>query len=231
MDQHPAVAVPGKVDEIKCLFEKLPKVLETVVGGLELFVVDAGSKFVHWRFGGHVEDVADAESFKRFEIGGVPHVAEVEVGKDPRGRVVLDVLGVAHVRRRRKVRQPGIVNRLDAAPHQVVFAEVRMGHLEQPQASGQHDRFAAVFEQSVKNDEDGMAGRERLETVGRLVVDDDLLPGSLLEHLLALLGGGQVCQDGLALLQPLPVEPVAAVDVDGAADVVDVVRDERAAVD
>ena len=34
----------------------------------------------------------------------------------------------------------------------------------------------------------------------------DLFPAALLEHLLALLGGGQVGQARLTLLQPFPVE-------------------------
>ena len=71
-----------------------------------------------------------------------------------------------------------------------------------------------------------MRCRQRGEFLRAVVVDDDLLPVPLLEGLLALLGGGEVGEAGLALLQPLPVEPVAAVDVDGAPDVVDVVGDE-----
>ena len=71
-----------------------------------------------------------------------------------------------------------------------------------------------------------MAVGEGGEGLRAVIVHHHLLPVALLQGLLALLGGGEVGEAGLALLQPLPVEPVAAVDVDGAPDVVDVVGDE-----
>ena len=50
-------------------------------------------------------------------------------------------------------------------------------------------------------------------------------------YLFSFFGCGQVSQGGLAHLEAFPVEPVAAVDVDGPLDVTDVVSDERSAVD
>ena len=88
-----------------------------------------------------------------------------------------------------------------------------------------------VLDQSVQDQEQGVTGWQRLQTVGAFVVDKHFLPGAFLQKLFAVFGGSQISQCGLALLQPLPIKPVAAVDVDGAADMVDIVGDEGPAVD
>ena len=50
-------------------------------------------------------------------------------------------------------------------------------------------------------------------------------------YLFSFFGCGQVSQGRLAHLEAFPVEPVAAIDVDGPLDVTDVVSDERSTVD
>ena len=74
------------------------------------------------------------------------------------------------------------------------------------------------------------AGQTR-EVLTPVIVDNDVLPVPLLQRLLAFFGGGQVRQTGRALLESLPVESVAAVDVDGSLDMTDIVGDERSAVE
>lgn len=71
-----------------------------------------------------------------------------------------------------------------------------------------------------------MAYGNPLLVASRVVVYNHFAVGPFFEYFLALSRGGEVGQGGLSLLQPPSVEPVRAVDVDGAGDVVHVVAHE-----
>lgn len=87
-----------------------------------------------------------------------------------------------------------------------------------------------VLHERGKHQKERVRRRQTLEVGGAVVVDHDLLESALLEQVLALARRGEVGERRFALLQAPSVEAVGAVDVDGAADVVDVVRQEGAAI-
>ena len=113
----------------------------------------------------------------------------------------------------------------------MILAKVPVSHLKVSKTSEEHDGLPVVLHEGVQHEKEGVADGEFLQALGAVVVDDHLLPGPFLEEVLSFFGGSEVGEGGLALLEPLPIKAVAAVHVDGAADVVHVVGDERATVD
>lgn len=91
-------------------------------------------------------------------------------------------------------------------------------------------RFLVIVNQGRQHEQQRMAYGNPLLIAGRVVVYNHFAEGSFFEYFLALPRGGEVGQGGLSLLQPPPVEPVRAVDVDGPRDVVHVVAHEGPAV-
>lgn len=92
-------------------------------------------------------------------------------------------------------------------------------------------RFPIIVDESAKYKEERMLNGQVLEIGGAVVVDDDLAVVSASEYVLALPGGDEIGEGGLSELEPPSVESVRAVDIDGAANVVDVVDDERPTVE
>lgn len=76
-----------------------------------------------------------------------------------------------------------------------------------------------------------MLGRQMFQVVGAIVVHHNFPKLPLPEQLFALAGGREIGERGFAQLQPTPVEPIRAVDIDGAAHVIDVVQYKRSAVE
>ena len=63
-----------------------------------------------------------------------------------------------------------------------------------------------------------------------VVVDNDLLPVSFLQSLFPFFGCCEVGEARFSLLQSLPIESIAAVDINGSFDMAHVVGNERSAV-
>ena len=106
--------------------------------------------------------------------------------------------------------------------HQVVSTETPVRHLEVPESAQKHHGLPVVLHQRIHHQEEGVADRQGVQTVRAVIIDHYLSPVAALQQVLAFFGGCQVCQGGFALLQTLAVEAVATVDIDGAANVVDV---------
>ena len=75
-----------------------------------------------------------------------------------------------------------------------------------------------------------MLSGQMFKVDGTIIVNYHLPIKSSPQYILALPGGGQVSQRGLALLQASTIEPIGAVDVDGTAHVVNIVERERPAI-
>ena len=73
----------------------------------------------------------------------------------------------------------------------------------------------------------GQAG----QVLTAVIVHDDLLPVSLLQHLLSFFGSGQVGKTSFALLQSLAIEAIATVHIDCTLDMTHVVGNEGSAIE
>lgn len=75
-----------------------------------------------------------------------------------------------------------------------------------------------------------MLSGQVFQVVGAIVVHYDFLVLSLPEELFALAHGCEIGESGLPQLEPASVKAIRAVDVDGTADVIDVVQYKRSAI-
>lgn len=95
----------------------------------------------------------------------------------------------------------------------------------------QQGRLPIVVHERSEHQEQRVLGGQVFQVVGAVVVHHDLPELPFPKQLLALAGGREVGEGGLTQLQPASIEPIRAVDVDGTADVIDVVQYERSAVE
>ena len=69
------------------------------------------------------------------------------------------------------------------------------------------------------------------QIVAAVIINDDLLPVSLLQHLLPFFGSGQVGKTGFALLQSLAIEAIATIHIYCPLDMTHVVGDKGSAIE